>query len=84
MFTGPVAGDGQRGFHSNSVRFTAIVNSGASDHMIDDELIINLRGSMRYFERLKESKTIATAGNAKVFATATGTIRRMGAHNRPC
>ncbi|CAN0464242.1 unnamed protein product, partial [Laminaria digitata] len=73
-FTGLLGDNGERGFHPNSDRFTMIVDSGASDHLIDQELIPKLRDSMRDYKKLKEPKTIVTAGNEKVFATATGTI----------
>ena len=33
------AGSGKGGFHRNSDRFTVNVDSRASDHLIDDELI---------------------------------------------
>ena len=72
-FTGLRAGgSGKRGFHPNSDRFTTIVDSGDSDQLIDEELIPKLRESMRDYKKLKEPKTIATNGNKKVFATATG------------
>ncbi|CAM9877412.1 unnamed protein product, partial [Laminaria digitata] len=51
-----------------------IMDSGASEHLVDNELIPRLRDSMREYKKLKEPKTIVTAGNARVFATATGTI----------
>ena len=62
MFTGLLAGSGNRGFHPrgfhpnssgnrgfhpNSDRFTMRVDSGASDHLIDEELIPRLRKSMK-------------------------------------
>ena len=87
-FTGLLAGSGNRGFyprgfhpngsgnrrfHPNSVKFTMLVDSGASDHLIDEELIPRLRKIMRDYEKLKDSKTIMTTVK-KVFATATGTI----------
>ena len=73
-FTALLAGGVKRGFHPNSDRFTIIVDSGASDHWIDAELIPRLRNSMKDCSKLKESKTIVAAGKKKVFATATGTI----------
>ena len=66
-------GSGNRGFHPNNDRFTMLVDSGASDHLIDEELIPRLRKSIRDYKKLKNPKTIITNGN-KVFATATGTI----------
>ena len=51
-----------------------IVDSGGSDHLMDEKLIPRLRKSMRDYKKLKEPKTIMTYGNKKVFATATGTI----------
>ena len=58
-----------------------LVDSGASDHLRDEELIPRLRKSvrdykklMRDYKNLKDSKTFMTNGNKKVFATATGTI----------
>ena len=65
---------GNWGFHPSSDRFTMIVDSGASDHLIDEDLIPRLRKSMRDYKKLKEPKTIMTNRNKKVFATATGTI----------
>ena len=50
-----------------------LVDSGASDHLMDEELIPRLRKSMRDCKKLKDPKTIITNGK-KVFATATGTI----------
>ena len=67
-------GSGNRGFHPNSDRFTMIVDSGAPDHLINEELIPRLRKSMKGYKKLKEPKTIMTNGNKTVFATATGTI----------
>ena len=51
-----------------------IVDSGASDHLVDDDLIPRLRNSMKNYKKLKEPKIIVTTGNKEVFATATGTI----------
>ena len=51
-----------------------IVNSGASDHLVDDELIPRLRDSMSDYKELEEPKIIFTAGNKEAFATAPGTI----------
>ena len=45
-------GSGNRGFHPNNDRFTMIVDSGASDHLIDEELILRLRKNMRYYKKL--------------------------------
>ena len=66
-------GSGNRGFHPNSDKSTMLVDNGASDHLIDEELIPRLRKSMRDYKKLKDPKTIITNGK-KVFATATGTI----------
>ena len=51
-----------------------IVDSGASDHLIDDELIPRLRNSTRDYKKLKELKIILTAGNETVLATDKNTI----------
>ena len=67
-------GSGKRGFHPNIDRFTMIVDSGASDHLIDEELIPRLRKSMTDYKKLTDPKTIMANGHKKVFATATGTI----------
>ena len=67
-------GSGNRGFDPNSDRFTMLVDSVASDHLIDAELIPRPRKSMRDYKKLKDPKTIMTNGNKKLFATATGTI----------
>ena len=72
-FTGLLAGSGNRRFHHNSDKFTMLVDSGASDHLIDEELIPRLRKSMRDNKKLKESKTILTNGKI-LFAKATGTM----------
>ena len=66
-------GSGNRDFHPNSDRFTMIVDNGASDHLIDEELIPRLRRSMKDYKKQKDPKTIMTNGK-KVFATETGTI----------
>ena len=53
-FTGLLAGSGNTGFYLNSDRFTMIVDSGALDHLIDEEeLIPRLPKSMRDFKKLK-------------------------------
>ena len=49
-----------------------ILDRGASDHLVDVELIPRLRDNMN--KKLKESQIIVTAGNKEVLATATGTI----------
>ena len=67
-------GSGNRGFHPNSNKFTMLVDSGASDHLIDEELIPRLRKSMRDYKKVNDPKTIMTNGNKKLFAAATGTI----------
>lgn len=53
---------------------TLIVDSGASDRLLVDERILRLLGSMRDFTELEKPKSIVTAGNQKVIATATGAI----------
>ena len=50
-----------------------LVDSGAPDHLIDEELIPMLRKSMKDYKKLNDPKTIMTNGK-KAFATATGTI----------
>ena len=67
------ANDG-RSFLPNVDRITMIVDSGASHHLVDDELIPRLRDSMEDYKKLKEPKIIVTAGSKEVLATATGTI----------
>ena len=75
VFTGLLAGSGNRGFHPSIDRFTMLVDSGASDHLIDEELIPRLRKRMREYKTLKDPKTImANGNNLKVFATSPGTI----------
>ena len=51
-----------------------ILDSGASDHLIDGKPIPRLRKSTRDCKKLKETTTISTNGKKKVLATATGTI----------
>ena len=69
-----MAGSGGQGFHPDVDRITMIVNSGASDHLVDDELIPRLRDCMEDYKKLKEPKSIITAGSKEAFATPTGTI----------
>lgn len=38
-FTGLVVGSGARALHNNADIFTMLVDSGASDHLVDDDLI---------------------------------------------
>ena len=73
-FSGLVAGSDVRGFHPNVDRITMIVDSGASDHLVDDELIPRLQNIMKDYKKLQEPKIIVTAGNTEVLATATSTI----------
>lgn len=51
-----------------------MADSGALDHLVDDQLIPGLRHSMRDSKKLKEPKTVVTACSKEVFVTATGTI----------
>lgn len=69
-----MAGNGGRGFHPNADRFAMVVDSSASDYLLDDELLPIPQDSTRDFKEVEEPKTIAAAGNEKVFATTTGTI----------
>ena len=71
--TGLLAGSSNRYFHPNGDRFMMTVDSGASHHVVDDELIPSLRKSIRCYKK-QEPKTIVTNESEKVFATATGTI----------
>lgn len=71
---GLVTGNDGRGFHPNAARFTVIVDSDTSDHLVDEELIPRLQDSTRDYKKLEEPKTIVTARNGNVFATATGSI----------
>ena len=64
----------ERTSDSNSDTFTMLVDSGASDHFVDDELISGRQQMMRRYRKLDTPKPIVTAGNKKVFATGTGTI----------
>ena len=50
-----------------------LVDSGASAHLVGDELIPVPQHSMRDHKKLKEPKPLVAAGN-KVFAIITGTI----------
>ena len=67
-------GGGNRGVYPNSYRSTMIVDSGASNHLIREELTPRHRKSMRDCKKLKDPKAIMTNGNKKVFATAKSTI----------
>ena len=59
---------------SNPDVFTMLVDSGASDHFVDSELIRGLQQGMVEYRKLEQPKPIETAGNKQVFATATGKI----------
>lgn len=72
--TKPVAGSGGRSFHPNTDRFTMLEDSGASDHLVDNDLVPGMRQSMRDHTEMNCLKPIVTAGNKKVVVTATGTI----------
>ena len=61
-------------FSPNAGRMTMIVGSGASDHLVNGDVIPRLRGNMREYKKLMEAKVVVTAGNKGVSATATGTI----------
>ena len=52
-FSGLVAGNGRRAIPPNVDRIAMIVDSGASDHLANDELVPRLRGSMRDYKKLK-------------------------------
>ena len=62
----------RNGFSPNAGRITMIVGSGASDHLVNGNLIPRLRENMREHKKLMEPKVV-TAGNMKVL-TAAGTI----------
>ena len=51
-----------------------LVDSGASDHFVDEDLISGLRQRIRGLRILDKPKPIETAGYKKTFATATGII----------
>lgn len=61
---------------SNPGEFTMLVDSGASDHFVDDELIPGLRQSMTGYQTLDQPKPIEIAGNIKMFATPSGKMCR--------
>lgn len=69
-------GSGGRGFRPNKERFTLILNSGALDYLLEDELIQSLLYSTRVCNKLEKPKTIIIAVNENVFAAATGTVWR--------
>ena len=73
-FAFSATGSGTRPSPHPHNRFAMLVDSGASDHFIDDELLPGLREGMKEYKTLTEPKPIETADNKKVFATATGTI----------
>lgn len=68
-----MASIGGRGFHPNADRINMNIDSGASDDLVSDKPILRLRDRVRDYSKLTERKTIVTAGNMQVFATATGT-----------
>lgn len=52
-YIGLATGSRRRGFHPKSDRFTTIMDSGASDHFVYDELIPGLRQRTSYFKNLE-------------------------------
>ena len=46
-FSVPVTSSDGRGFHPNVDRITMFVDSRASDHLVDDEMVPRLRDSMK-------------------------------------
>ena len=64
-------GNVKRVFHPNSDSFTIIMDSGTSDHSVQDKLVPRSHDSMRGYKKLKNPRTIVTAGNETIFATAT-------------
>ena len=63
-----------RTFQPNSDEMTMLVNSGDTEHVLDDELITGLKDRMMNPTPLEVPKTITTAGNRKLLGTMTGTI----------
>ena len=63
-----------RTFQPNSNEMTTLVNSGATKHVLDDELIPGLKDRMMNPTLLDVPKTIITAGIRKLLGTMTGTI----------
>ena len=55
--------------------FSMIVDSGASDHYIDDKLVPGITSMMRNYRKLIPARDITTAGLHKLYGTATGEIR---------
>ena len=50
------------------------VDSGASGHLVYDDLTACLRDDIDDYKKLKEPTIIVTAGKKEVLATTTGTI----------
>ena len=53
----------RRGRHPNADRFTIVVDSGASDHVLDGELVPRLQDRTRDLEKLGEPTVIVSAGS---------------------
>ena len=58
----------------NSNEITMLVDSGVTEHFLDDELIPGLKNRTMSSTLLDVPKTIITAGNRKLLGTMTGTI----------
>lgn len=63
-----------RSFQANSHTMTMLVDSGATEHFLDDELIPGLKDILLDYELLDNPKKIAAAGQRVLLGTATGVL----------
>ena len=64
----------RRMFQPKNNEMTMLVDSGATEHFLDDELIPGLKDHLMNPTPLDVPKTTITAGNRKLLGTMTGTI----------
>ena len=69
-----MASTGARTFAPSNSTMTMLVDSGATEHFLDDELIPGLKQLMQDYNLLEEPKKIVTAGNQVLLGTATGIL----------
>ena len=58
-----------------TVKMTMVVDSGASDHYVDDERVKGIKQLMFDYQEFNTPRTITTAGRHTLLGTATGKLR---------
>ncbi|CAB1101901.1 unnamed protein product [Ectocarpus sp. CCAP 1310/34] len=68
-------------FEANAAGATLLVDTGASENMLDDRLIPGLKETMREFNHLAKPKVVSVGGDHKLDGNATGLIHCTGKYN---